>query len=296
MGFGLLELGVLLEEIGRVVAPVPALPALVLGGLALAKFGTETQKQRWLPLLARGEVILTAAIDGQPAARRDGRGWCLDGTASLVPAAHLAQRILVSASTEDGIATFILDPSHEGVSMSRRATSRGELLSDVHFAGVMLSSSDLLGEQMYAADARVPEWMRQRVTVATCATQVGVSERALEMTAGYVRERVQFGVPIGSFQAVQHRAADAYIDLDAMRWVTWRAAWRLTRGLPAERDVMVAKFWAAEAGARIAATCPAPACRHRRRRRLSDSPLLPVVEGVGAELRRRDRTARCARP
>jgi alkylation response protein AidB-like acyl-CoA dehydrogenase len=253
MGFGLLEVCVLLEEIGRVVAPVPVLPALVLGGLTITKFGSETQKERWLPVLARGEAILTAALTGELKARRERGAWLLEGKNQLVPAAHLAERILVSARTRDGIALFLVDPALEGVTLSRRETSRGELLSEVEYAGVSLRAGDLLGEHLWP-DARVIEWVQQRATVATCAIQIGVSERALEMTGDYVRERVQFGVPIGSFQAVQHRAADAYIDLDAMRGVTWRAAWSLTRGLPAERDIMVAKFWAAEAGARIAAS------------------------------------------
>jgi alkylation response protein AidB-like acyl-CoA dehydrogenase len=84
------------------------------------------------------------------------------------------------------------------------------------------------------------------------AQQVGVSERALEITTAYVRDREQFGVPIGSFQAVQHRSADGFIDLEAMRWTMWRAAWLLAAGQPAGRDAMVAKFWAADAGSRIA--------------------------------------------
>ena len=95
-------------------------------------------------------------------------------------------------------------------------------------------------------------WLHDRATVAVCATQIGVCERAIEITAGYARERVQFGVPIGSFQAVQHRMADCLIDLESIRWTTWRAISRLARGLPAAREAAVAKFWAAEGGAHIA--------------------------------------------
>ena len=95
-------------------------------------------------------------------------------------------------------------------------------------------------------------WLHERALVATCSLQVGVCERALEITSSYVSERHQFGAPLGSFQAVQHRAADCYVDLEAMRWVHWRAAWRLSENLPAFRETRVAKFWAAEAGARIA--------------------------------------------
>jgi alkylation response protein AidB-like acyl-CoA dehydrogenase len=97
-------------------------------------------------------------------------------------------------------------------------------------------------------------WIHERATVAVCATQIGVCERALEITAEYARERVQFGVPIGSFQAVQHRCADCLIDLESIRWTTWRAVSRLARGLPAAREATVAKFWAADGGARIAST------------------------------------------
>jgi hypothetical protein len=120
-------------------------------------------------------------------------------------------------------------------------------------AGARVDAEDLLGGDARAG-AAVARWMHERALVAVCATQVGVSERALELTSAYVRERVQFGVPIGSFQAVQHRAADGYIDLEAMRWTTWRAAWKLAHGLPAGRETIVAKLWAAEGGARIAAT------------------------------------------
>jgi alkylation response protein AidB-like acyl-CoA dehydrogenase len=95
--------------------------------------------------------------------------------------------------------------------------------------------------------------LRHAQLVALGAMQVGVCERALELTSAYVRERVQFGVPIGSFQAVQHRLADCYIDVEAMRWVTWRAAWRLAERRSAAREALVAKFWAAEGGARVTA-------------------------------------------
>jgi alkylation response protein AidB-like acyl-CoA dehydrogenase len=261
MGLGLLELCVLLEEIGRVLAPVPAIPTLVLGALAIAEFGLGDQRERWLSKALRGEVILTAALQdeggagGLPSTRahREGRSWLVDGEKRLVPAAHLARRILVPASAENGIAVFLVDPEAEGVTLTRRETSRGEPLFDVRLARVRVGAEDLLGDHV-ASDMHVVEWIRQRATIATCATQLGVSEKALELTAAYVREREQFGVPIGSFQAVQHRAADAYIDVAAMRWVTWRAVWKLTRHENAEREIAVAKFWAAEAGARIAAS------------------------------------------
>jgi alkylation response protein AidB-like acyl-CoA dehydrogenase len=257
MGFGLTELCVLLQELGRVVAPVPVLPALVLGGLPIAEAGTDAQRRDWLVPLAAGDAILTGAFlnaaSGDAAhARRQGNAWQLDGALGLVPAADRAARILVPAATPDGVGIFLVDPKAPGVSLAARRTSRREPLFDVALAGVRVDDRDLLGGDARRGAAVVVR-AEACALAAVSAAQVGVCERALEMTSAYVRERVQFGVPIGSFQAVQHRLADCYIDLEAMRWTAWRAAWKLAQGEPATREVLVAKFWAAEGGARITA-------------------------------------------
>jgi alkylation response protein AidB-like acyl-CoA dehydrogenase len=259
MGFGLLETCALLHEVGRAVAPLPLLPSL-LGALAIAAFGDEAQKRAWLPPLAAGELILTVALEdaasSDPAApatraRAERDGFVLDGEKRLVPAAALARRVLVPASTGDGVGIFLVDPRAAGVHLVPRRISTGEPLFTLTLAGVRASADDLLGGGPRGDGAA--RWLYERALAAVCATQVGVSERALELVAAYVREREQFGVPIGAFQAVQHRAADCYIDLEAMRWATWRTAWRLAADLPATRETAVAKFWAAEGGARIAA-------------------------------------------
>ena len=253
MGFGLTELCVLLQELGRVVAPVPVFPALVVGGLTIAESGSEAQRREWLTPLAAGEAVLTGAF-GQPTvrARRQDGAWVLDGTLRLVPAVDVAARVLVPATTPDGAGIFLVDPNASGVGRTTRRMSRREPLFDLALAGVRVDDRDLLG-----GDARNGAASAARAEAcalaALAAAQVGVCERALEMTGAYVRDRVQFGVPIGSFQAVQHRLADCYIDLEAMRWLMWRAAWRLAQRQDATRDVLVAKFWAAEGGARITA-------------------------------------------
>ena len=254
MGFGLTELCVLLHEIGRVVASVPVLPTLVLGGLPIAEAGTDAQRRDWLEPMAAGDVFLTGAFSeaDTPAvrARRHGGAWVLDGALRLVPAADVAARMLAPAATPDGVAIFLVDPRAPGVSLTRHVTSRREPLFDVTLASVRVDDRDLLGGDVRRGAAAVVR-AEDFALVALSAMQVGVCERALEITSAYVRERVQFGVPIGSFQAVQHRLADCYIDVEAMRWVTWRAAWRLAQRLPASREALVAKFWAAEGGARI---------------------------------------------
>ncbi len=259
MGFGVLELCVLLEEIGRAVAPVPAYPALLLGGLPIARFGSEAQRQQWLPALAAGELVLSGALHGVDAGRLPVRaqraegGWRLDGVLRQVPSADLAARVLVPAATGDGAGLFLVDPRAEGATLRLGRASRGERLAELGLSGVRVEDDALLGSDAEGG-ARAAAWLADCARIGLCATQVGVSERALEITTAHLREREQFGAPIGSFPAVQQRAADAYIDLEAMRWTTWRAAWRVGEDLPAAREVSVAKFWSAEAGARIAAS------------------------------------------
>lgn len=262
MGLGLPELLALCEEVGRAVAPVPVLPALAGAGLAVARFGDEAQRAAWLAPLAAGEALLAAALDdagsSDPAlpatrARRDGAGFRLDGAKRCVPLGPRAARVLVPAAGEDGVAVFLLDPAAPGVAWSAARTSTGEPLFALALDGAPVAAGDRLGGP--AGDgAAAARFAAACAAVAVCATQIGVAERALEITTGHLRERVQFGAPIGSFPAVQQRAADAWIDLQALRWTVWRAACRLAEGLPADRELLVARFWTAEAGTRIADT------------------------------------------
>ena len=248
MGMGFLELCLLLQEIGRAVAPVPVLPSLVLGGLPIHRFGSDAQQERWLPPLARGEVFLTAALaEGRPfEARREGGSWHLDGRSDFVPAAHLAQRILVPARSDDAERVFLVDPEAAGVERTAALNSLRQPLFTLALSGACVAEEDVLEGDGIAG------WMRDRARVGVAAVQVGVSERALEITTSYVKQREQFGGPLGALPAVQHRCADAYVDLESMRWVTWSAAWRLAEERPASREAMVAKFWSADAGSRIA--------------------------------------------
>ncbi len=111
-----------------------------------------------------------------------------------------------------------------------------------------------LGEDRLVASGDAVHWLVARATVALCALQLGVLERALELTAAYAREREQFGRPIGSFQAVAQRLADGYIDVEAARLTMWEAAWRIAQPLSCPTEIATAKFWAAEAGHRVAHT------------------------------------------
>ncbi|MBW2393192.1 MAG: acyl-CoA/acyl-ACP dehydrogenase [Deltaproteobacteria bacterium] len=263
MGMGFLELCCLLEEVGRVVAPVPVLETLVLGGLPIAAYGTAAQQSEWLPRIAAGRAQLGAALlDADSAevtapattARADGAGFILEGRKRFVSAASRADRILVPARVGGGdgdVTIFLVDPNGPGVTLSGSRISTGALLFEMELSGVRVEAEDRLGGEE-ANGEKIMTWLHERALVATSAIQIGVSEQALHITAGYTREREQFGVPIGTFQAVQHRAADCFIDVEALRWCTWRAAWKLADGQPAARDAAVAKYWAAEAGSRVA--------------------------------------------
>jgi alkylation response protein AidB-like acyl-CoA dehydrogenase len=255
-GGGFVELGVLLAEVGWGVAPVPAYATLVLGADPIARQGNPEQQQRYLPSVVTGDRILTAGL-AEPGrsdprsptttARRDGTNWRLDGAKELVPAAQLADTILIPAATESGdTAIFLLATDAPGVDIRPVPTTGREPHADVFLNGATVSGRDRLDGDIEA--------LHTHALVALCAVQLGVVDRALHIAAGYTSGREQFGRPIGSFQAVQQRMADAFIDVEAIRWTTWHAAWLLANGRPADRAARIAKFWAAEAGARVAAT------------------------------------------
>jgi alkylation response protein AidB-like acyl-CoA dehydrogenase len=255
-GFGFFEVCMLLEEVGRSVAPVPVHPALVLGALPLAEFGSAEQKERLLPRLARGETILTAALaeagSDDPAsptteARRDGASWRIEGVKSFVPAAHLAERVLVPARIAGaGVGLFLVDPTASGVTLERQETTNLEPQCRMILSGVEVGADDVVSSPERGEE--IVRWITDRAVVGLCALQVGVCDRALRMTAEYTSGRLQFGRPVGSFQAVHQRAGDAYIDAEAIRLTTWQAAWRLASGGPATAETAVAKYWAAEGG------------------------------------------------
>jgi alkylation response protein AidB-like acyl-CoA dehydrogenase len=256
---GLVELCLLLQAVGRHCAPIPAWPTLVLGALPIAQFGTPAQRRQFLPPVARGDMILTAALadtgsenpfEPTVTARRDGAGWRLDGIKMCVPASHLAARILVTARTAaDAIGVFLLEPDAAGVQRERQQTTEGEPQFLLRLSGAAVAGDAVLGDPVRGRD--LLKWLVDRALVGLCAMEVGVVERALRMTAEYTSTREQFGKPIAKFQAVAQRAADAFIDVEAIRWTTWEAIWRLAHGLPADDEIAIAKFWVGEGGHRV---------------------------------------------
>jgi 3-oxocholest-4-en-26-oyl-CoA dehydrogenase beta subunit len=212
---GFVEQCIVLVEHGRSVAPVPLWSHLLASTVVTPESGE----------------ILTVALDEEDDA------FAAAGRAKVgVPALDRAGRIV--ASTIDGLMVF----KTADVTAERRTTTNGQ--------PEYIVTLDEAGERV-AGDALD---LARKAIVCQCALGVGVAERALEMTAAYTSERKQFDRPLGSFQAVQQRAADAYIDVEAMRATMWQAAWRLDQGLDADREVAIAKFWTAEGVQRVTAT------------------------------------------
>lgn len=251
-GFGLLEQCSVLVELGRAAAPVPYLPSIVVAASGLARFGTPAQREKWLARAASGEAVLTAALieelgeEPTTVAERVADGWLLTGSKTTVPSGAVADLFLVPAMTPNGPAVFLVEPGEVAITPQRVVDS--DDAAWLELAGVPVGDDRLL------PGADVVDWLTTRATVGLCASQLGVTERALELTAEYARTRVQFDRPIGSFQAVAQRLADAFIDVAAIRLTLWQAAWRLASDLPSETEVATAKFWAADAGHRVAHT------------------------------------------
>jgi 3-oxocholest-4-en-26-oyl-CoA dehydrogenase beta subunit len=258
-GYGLAEQCSILTEIGRAVARVPYLSSIALGASAIARFGTDEQITRWAVPAGAGDLILTAALaepdgdDPRAPATRAGRsagGWRLRGTKTAVPAGEAAGLFLVPAATEDGTAVFCVERADPGVNAEPQRLTDGAGSARLDLDGAEVGDGRLLGRP----GSEVADWLAAHATVGICATQLGVTERALELTAEHARTRQQFGRPIGAFQAVAQRLADAYIDVEAIRLTMWQAAWRLESGLPGEEEIATAKFWAADGGHRVAHT------------------------------------------
>jgi 3-oxocholest-4-en-26-oyl-CoA dehydrogenase beta subunit len=257
-GHGFLELLALLEEAGAAIAPVPLWATLVLGALPIAEFGTAAQHAAHLPQVVRGEIVLSAALaepNGsdptfiQTTARTDRGAWILRGAKTCVPAAASAERVLVPAATGGGkLGIFFVDPNAPGVKLARQIATTGEEQWHMSLDETRVAAEDVLGDPERGAE--ILDWLLERATVALCALELGVVERAVRMTASYTSTRNQFDRPIATFQAVSQRAADAYIDVESIRVTTWQAAWRISAGLPATEAVSTAKFFAAEAGHR----------------------------------------------
>jgi alkylation response protein AidB-like acyl-CoA dehydrogenase len=253
-GASLLELGLLLEECGRAAAPF-GLFAAITGGLALATLGTAAQRRAWLPAIARGERLVTLAVteaqaSANPVAfvttvRRRGGGLRLSGEKRYVLHGPASDAFLVVARDGRGVSVVLVPADAPGVSVVPQKTFGKDRQGVVRLRDVTLPSSAVAG-RAGAAWSRVAE-LRERLRVLLAADMVGGADAVLDMTVRYVCEREQFGVRLGTFQAVQQMVAEMATALEGARHVTHQALWRLAEGLSAGREIAVAAAWTGRA-------------------------------------------------
>lgn len=257
-GFGLMELCQMLEEQGRHVAPVPLLPALVYGGLTLAKFGSPAQQQKFLPPLASGEILLTAAIAEESmalalrascSAKEASGAWLLNGLRVAVPYAEESAALLVAADTNKGKAIFLVE-KQSGLACEFTNSGNHEPFYSVTFKEV---KAELLGTLEQGES--ILQFMLNNGSIACAATMVGITEESTRRTAIYTAERKQFETTIANFQNTTMKMADCYIDIESLRSAYFEALWKLSEGLPCEAEVTVAKYWSSIAGHRVTHTC-----------------------------------------
>ena len=260
LGLGFLATAVALEEVGRRASPVPLLSTAVMGAMPIAAFGTEAQKAAWLPGIADGSRLACAALaeDGtapaEPttAARDDGDGgFVLDGTKVLVAGGLDADIALVPARRDDGrVGVFIVPTDAQGLDVRAVEVTTGRPEARFELSGVRAGPQALLGGRTVDG-AEIVTFIEQRANVGLCMMMAGAARAAIGLAADYTKVRHQFDRPIATFQAVSQRAGDSYIDAEAIWLTAYQAAWRLSAGLPAEREIAIAKYWASEGGYRV---------------------------------------------
>ena len=267
-GGDFLDLAVLLEEMGRALAPSPYFSTVILGGLTVLDAGNDAQKDDLLSRVCDGSGLLTLAVPEASAtyeawgveatANAVGNGYALNGTKLFVPDAHVADVIIVAARTKadgdpaEGITLFLVPARMEGLSVTPINTIGDERQFEVSLNNVRVPASSVLGQ----VNGGWPIAGRaiQRATAAQCIAMLGGATAVLDMTVEYVKQRTQFGRPVGSFQAVQHHCAQMATDVEGCRGVAYQAAWTLAEGLPAQREVSIAKAWVSQAYRRVCAT------------------------------------------
>ena len=266
-GGELMDLAVLLEEMGRALLPGPFVSTVVLGGLTVLSDGTSSQKRDILPGVCQGTTLMTLALTEADAsygpegirleARRDGDSYILNGTKLFVPDAHVSNVMVVAARTsegdgEGGITTFLVPTGSQGIGMTPHRTLGADKQSEVVFDGVRVPAEAVLGTE--GEGWPVVQRALDRAAAARCMEMLGAANAVLEMTVEYAKQRVQFGRPIGSFQAVQYHCANMAIQVDSCRHMAYLAMWRLAEGLPASAEVSMAKAWVSRAYRQVCAT------------------------------------------
>lgn len=262
------DLAVLLEEMGRSLLPGPFFSTVVLGGMTVLDAGTDGQKQDIIPQICNGQLRMTLALTEPSAtyeawgvettATPEDDGYRLNGTKLFVPDAHVADLLLVAARTSSspdpsqGITLFLVPGESSGLGISQLNSIGSDRQCEVVLNNVRVPSTSVLGQvdQGWTIIQRAI----QRAIAGKCVEMLGGADAVLEMTVEYVKQRTQFGRPVGSFQAVQHHCSNMATDVEGSRHIAYQAAWRVSEGIPADRELAMAKVWLSGAYQRVCAT------------------------------------------
>jgi alkylation response protein AidB-like acyl-CoA dehydrogenase len=263
-GFGFLDLIVLIEEFGRALVPGPFISTQVGGVLPILEGGTDQQKSYALPKIASGEDIWTLAYT-EPSARfdtegvqlevkEDGNDLVLNGTKLFVRDANVANFFTVvgrrpGTKGDDGIELVIVNATADGITQTQLKTIAADKQAEVKFENVRVPKASII-----AGGAALLKKIQRKATIIECAYLVGLGQMDFEISVQYAKDRIQFGRPIGSFQAIQHKAADMVTDVDGARFIMYRAAWSVDQNEDdADMNVHMAKAWCSEATRRVVA-------------------------------------------
>jgi alkylation response protein AidB-like acyl-CoA dehydrogenase len=263
-GFGFVDLAVILEEMGAALLPSPFLSSVLLAGQTILLGGSEEQKQTYVPKIADGSLIATLAM-AEPSGRFDaegiadvwatpeGDGFRISGTKLFIPDAHVADVMVVAARTKEageksfGVSLFLVDSANSGVSTTLLKTmDQTRKQCEVVFDNVSVGRDRLIG--MVDMGWPILRKVLNIATVALCAEMIGGAQRVLDLSVAYAKERVQFGRPIGSFQAIKHKCAEMMLQVESAKSAAYYAAWAVEEDVPeAPLAVSMAKAYCSDA-------------------------------------------------
>lgn len=255
---GFFSLMTLCEEVGRTVAPIPVISVLVSAAGTLRRFGKDAQKDQWLSGIAKGNVQVAAALEeyGDPgpcaptaSAKAVDGGYSISGIKICVQNGGSAARILLSAKAGDELLVALVDPKAAGVSLNPQVVTSGETRSELVMDNVQVPAEDIVATGRTATQAM--SWAEQATRTAMSSMALGLCDKMMRITGQYTSEREQFGRAIATFQAVSHRVADCFKDVECLRLVTHQAASRIDQGRDAQEAVMMAKIWCGDVTHRV---------------------------------------------
>jgi alkylation response protein AidB-like acyl-CoA dehydrogenase len=254
LGDPFLDVAILMEEMGKKAFPSPFFSTVIVCGSILLEAGSEQQKKKLIPKIAKGKLIMALAqyeADAsylesgiQMPARKEGDKYVLSGQKFFVLDANIAHKLIVPARTRQGVTLFVVDTGAEGIGCRKMLTIGKDNNCVVTFQDVVVSADDIIGTP--GRGWEILEKIAPRATVAKCAEMVGGCGESIEMTAAYAKQRVQYGSPIGAFQAIQHYMANMQLGYDTSLYYLHKVAWMIDEKMDCTREASALKAYVNE--------------------------------------------------